>query len=220
MGNTVRIRRMTRSDYPQLVELIRRTWYADADADGQETPDDAQDHGVASRLAAIDAQDCLARATHAAVAERDGRIVGAILGSAPARVTRMQRTWHRLRQVRLALPLLASPAGRGGLMEQLAILQADRALVRAAGKTYPAEIALFLVAPESKGLGVGGRLFAHMLGTFRERGIHEYFLFTDTSCDYGFYEHKGLRRKAAEHIAPAYGEALDCFLYEGDVERR
>lgn len=220
MGNTVRIRRMTRSDYPQLVELIRRTWYADADADGQETPDDAQDHGAASRLAAIDAQDCLARATHAAVAERDGRIIGAILGSDPARVTRMQRTRHRLRQIRLALPLLASPAGRGGLMEQLAILQADRALVRAAGKTYPAEIALFLVAPESKGLGVGGRLFAHMLGTFREHGIHEYFLFTDTSCDYGFYEHKGLRRMATEHIATAHGEPLDCFLYEGDVERR
>ena len=220
MGDTVRIRRMTRSDYPQLVELIRRTWYADAGADGQETPDAVQDHGVASRLAAIDAQDGLARATHAAVVERDGRIIGAILGSDPARVTRMQRIRHRLRQVRLALPLLASPAGRGGLMEQLAILRADRALVRAAGKTYPAEIVLFLVAPESKGLGVGGRLFTHMLGTFHEHGIHEYFLFTDTSCDYGFYEYKGLRRMVTEHIASTDGKPLDCFLYEGDVERR
>ena len=220
MGDTVRIRRMTRSDYPQLVELIRRTWYADAGADGQETPDAVQDHGVASRLAAIDAQDGLARATHAAVAERDGRIIGVILGSDSARVTRTQRTRHRLRQVRLALPLLASPAGRGGLMEQLAILRADRALVRAAGKTYPAEIVLFLVAPESKGLGVGGRLFTHMLGTFHEHGIHEYFLFTDTSCDYGFYEYKGLRRMVTEHIASTDGKPLDCFLYEGDVERR
>lgn len=220
MGDTVRIRRMTRSDYPQLVELIRRTWYADAGADGQETPDAVQDHGVASRLAAIDAQDGLARATYAAVAERDGRIIGAILGSDPARATRMQRIRHRLRQVRLALTLLASPAGRGGLMEQLAILRADRTLVRAAGKTYPAEIVLFLVAPESKGLGVGGRLFTHMLGTFHEHGIHEYFLFTDTSCDYGFYEYKGLRRMVTEHIASTDGKPLDCFLYEGDVERR
>lgn len=218
MSDTVRIRRMTRSDYPQLVELVRRTWYADTDADGQETPDNAQDHGVALYLAAIDAQDCLARATHAAVAERDGQIIGVILGSDSARVTRTQRTRHRLCQIRLALPLLASPAGRSGLMEQLAILQADRTLVRAVGKTYPVEIALFLVAPESKGLGVGGRLFAHMLGTFREHGIHEYFLFTDTSCDYGFYEHKGLRRMAAEHIDSAHGEQLDCFLYEGTVE--
>ena len=218
MSDAVHIRRMTRSDYPQLVELVSQTWYADDDADGQETPDAVQDRGVASRLAAIDAQGGLARATHAAVAERDGRIIGVILASDSARVTRTQRTRHRLRQVRLALPLLASPAGRGGLMEQLAILQADRALVRASGKTYPAESVLFLVAPESKGLGVGGRLFAHMLGTFREHGVNEYFLFTDTSCDYGFYEHKGLRRMAVEHIDSAHGEALDCFLYEGTVE--
>lgn len=218
MGDTVHIRRMTRSDYPQLVELVRQTWYEDTDADGQGLSDDVQDHVVALRLAAIDAQDCLARATHAAVAERDGRIIGVILGSDPARVARTQRTRHRLRQIRLALPLLASSAGRAGLMEQFAILQADRTLVRAVGKTYPAEIALFLVAPESKGLGVGGKLFAHMLGTFHEHGIHEYFLFTDTSCDYGFYEHKGLRRMAAEHIDSAHGEPLDCFLYEGTVE--
>ena len=133
-------------------------------------------------------------------------------------VTRAQVLRHRLRQARLALPMLASGVGRNGLCEQLGILHADRTLTRTVGKTYQAEIALFLVSPEAKGHGVGGRLFAHMLDWFQAIGVSEYFLFTDTTCDYGFYEHKGLERMAAETLSLAPGETLNCFLYEGHVE--
>lgn len=217
MGNAVRIRRMTRSDYPQLVELIRRTWYADAPGD-QEVGHDMQCRNIAWRLAAIDAQDCLSRATYAAVAERDGHVIGMILGSNPKRTTRMQLLRHRLRQLQLGLPMLASRVGRNGLCEQLALLCTDRMLARDAGKDYPAEIALFLVAPEARGLGVGGQLFDRMLDRFRVSGIREYFLFTDTSCNYGFYEYKGLRRVASRSLPSEHGEALECFLYEGNVD--
>lgn len=158
------------------------------------------------------------RATHAAVAEQNGRVLGVILGSIPMNVTRAQVLRHRLRQARLALPMLASGAGRNGLCEQLGILHADRTLTRTVGKTYQAEIALFLVSPEAKGHGVGGRLFAHMLDWFQAIGVSEYFLFTDTTCDYGFYEHKGLERMAAETLSLAPGETLNCFLYEGHVD--
>ena len=220
-ADEVYIRRLRRADYPVLVELIRQTWYADqtdGDTGGHEPADRARRHSVAWRLAAIDTHDCLARATHAAVAEQNGRVLGVILGSIPMNVTRAQVLRHRLRQVRLALPMLASGAGRNGLCEQLGILHADRTLTRTVGKTYQAEIALFLVSPEAKGHGVGGRLFAHMLDWFQAIGVSEYFLFTDTTCDYGFYEHKGLERMAAETLSLAPGETLNCFLYEGHVE--
>lgn len=216
------IRQLKQSDYPALVELIRRTWYAqqaDGNTDGLEPTCDARHRNtLAWHLAAIDAHDCLARATHAAVAEQNGRVLGVILGSIPMNVTRAQVLRHRLRQARLALPMLASGAGRNGLCEQLGILHADRTLTRTVGKTYQAEIALFLVSPEAKGHGVGGRLFAHMLDWFQAIGVSEYFLFTDTTCDYGFYEHKGLERMAAETLSLAPGETLNCFLYEGHVD--
>ena len=71
--------------------------------------------------------------------------------------------------------MLASHEGRHGLLAQLAILQADEAL---------------------RGMGVGRRLFNHMLGVFHDAGLREYFLFTDSTCDVGFYDHRGLIRKA------------------------
>ena len=45
-------------------------------------------------------------------------------------------------------------------------------------------------------MGVGRKLFNHMLDVFRDAGMNEYFLFTDTTCDYGFYDYRGLTRKA------------------------
>lgn len=215
------IRQLKQSDYPALVELIRRTWYAqqaDGNTDGLEPTCDARHRNtLAWHLAAIDTHDCLARTTYAAVVERNGRIIGVILGSVPVKVTRMQILRHRWQQASLALPMLANRAGRNGLREQLAILHADRALIQTTRNDYQAEIVLFLVSPEAKGQGVGGRLFAHMLDRFHALGIRQYFLFTDTTCDYGFYEHKGLQRAGVRNLALAHGEQLQCFLYQGRV---
>lgn len=154
-ADEVYIRRLRRADYPALVELIRQTWYADqtdGDTGGHEPADRARRHSVAWRLAAIDAHDCLARATHAAVAEQNGRVLGVILGSIPMNVTRAQVLRHRLRQARLALPMLASGAGRNGLCEQLGILHADRTLTRTVDKTYQAEIGCSSSRPKPKGM--------------------------------------------------------------------
>lgn len=71
-------------------------------------------------------------------------------------------------------------------------------------------------------MGVGRKLFNHMLGVFRDAGMNEYFLFTDTTCDYGFYDYRGLTRKAECTIrrdsftqGGLEDGSLSFFLYEG-----
>lgn len=71
-------------------------------------------------------------------------------------------------------------------------------------------------------MGVGRKLFNHMLGVFRNAGMNEYFLFTDTTCDYGFYDYRGLTRKAEHTVrrdsftqGGLEDGALSFFLYEG-----
>ena len=117
---------------------------------------------------------------------------------------------------------MASKDGRRGLADQIAILQVDEVLKRDAGKSYQAEITLFVVSPEARGMGVGRKLFNHMLGVFRNAGMNEYFLFTDTTCDYGFYDYRGLTRKAERTVrrdsftqGGLEDGALSFFLYEG-----
>ena len=208
---TPTIRPLRRTDFPALEELIRLAWYDDGN-DSHNTHDEVgQTSGPDKhraelrkatrlrnmhRLAAIDMQDCLARTTKAYVAELNGQVLGVILGSLRSDITGRQRTRHMLRRHCLTLPLLASHEGRHGLLAQLAILQADEALKHDAGKEYEAEVVLFVVSPAARGMGVGRRLFNHMLGVFHDAGLREYFLFTDSTCDVGFYDHRGLIRKA------------------------
>lgn len=230
------IRPFKRSDRQALTELIRLAWYADGVADDDTTDDVAegtvresfapskprntQGLSISRRLAAIDAEECLSRTTHAAAAEYDGRVIGVILGSLRSQATRGQSLHHRMRRMRMALPLLGSRAGIRGLCDQLAMRSVDRKLLRDTHTAYQAEIVLFIVSPEARGHGVGRRLFDHMIDYFRAADINRYFLFTDTSCNVGFYTRNGLQCKASRTIAAgdcAASGALGCFLYEGSV---
>ena len=75
---------------------------------------------------------------------------------------------------------------------------------------------------DGKFRSVGRKLFNHMLDVFRDAGMNEYFLFTDTTCDYGFYDYRGLTRKAERTIrrdsftqGGLEDGSLSFFLYEG-----
>ncbi|RSX54499.1 GNAT family N-acetyltransferase [Bifidobacterium samirii] len=228
MPSTIRLRRMRRDDHPALIEILRRTWYADPEL-GEER---------SHRLAEADFEYCLARSTEAFVAveipadDTDdagadgftgaddragsvgtvapaGRPVGVILGRVEPsrlgkerrrrfRLTRLNR--HHLRSAFVSMPLLASKAGRRALRVELAIARVDARLLRDAGRSYAAEVTLFLVGPCMRGRGVGGRLFARMMRSFRACGVRDYFLYTDTSCDVGFYDRRGLTRVAARTL--------------------
>lgn len=59
-----------------------------------------------------------------------------------------------------------------------------------------AELQLFLVSSRSRGHGVGGTLFRRMKQHLREYGVEHFFLHTDTSCNYSFYDHQQLERIA------------------------
>ncbi|NEG55848.1 GNAT family N-acetyltransferase [Bifidobacterium platyrrhinorum] len=85
-----------------------------------------------------------------------------------------------------------------------------------------AEVELFLVDAAARGHGVGGTLWRHMLDAFARAGVNRYYLHTDSSCDVGFYDHKGLarvaERYAKDHPGEHVGDGEDIFIYEGGVE--
>ena len=64
------------------------------------------------------------------------------------------------------------------------------------GEYGHAELELFLVMSQARGLGVGGRLFGRVRDYFAASGASGFFLHTDSDSDFGFYEHQGMRRVA------------------------
>ena len=82
---------------------------------------------------------------------------------------------------------------KGGIKaagEILGILGIDkrlRAQAASAGHDYAAEVVLFVLDPAARGHGLGRRMFETLMDAFRLAGVRDYFLFTDTTCDVGFY---------------------------------
>lgn len=82
---------------------------------------------------------------------------------------------------------------------------------------YQYEVAFFAVGEAYRGMGIGKKLFESLLLQMRREQVKDFYLFTDTSCNYGFYEHQGMIRRGRRHHIYRYtGKEMDfCFfLYD------
>lgn len=213
MSQTV-LRSMRSEDLPQIERIVGRTW----------NYGDRVGAGTAARFSAIDALNCLSRRTFMRVADIDGDIAGFIVAND---LREPRRDWPMLaRRAALFLRLALSREGRDGLRMFAKYEHADAMLRRdadQAGRRYEGEVVLFIVSPDFKGHGVGRRLFGSAMEYFQGRGIEEFFLYTDTSCDFGFYEHRGMTRRCerdVEFVLDGHPESLSMYLYDDVTSRQ
>lgn len=90
-------------------------------------------------------------------------------------------------------------------------------------KSYPAELALFAVSSSCRGKGIGKILFQSALEHMDKTGLKEFYLFTDTTCNYGFYEHQGMiRRLEKEHTFNIKGQqrVMNFFIYDSSTQKK
>ena len=76
------------------------------------------------------------------------------------------------------------------------------------------ELVLLAVDPAHRGRGTGRALFREALAHFRERGGKEFYLFSDNTCDYTFYDAHGLTRVGTDHT---FGKSFTVFMYKGPL---
>lgn len=175
---------------------------------------------LSSMLARLDMLHSLGKSTDAVVAA-DGN--GQVLGTIFLRIASHGQRWWRECEA-AAAPVLADVAAMPGCERMPQALQDDKhaidTLSDRAAAGYPAEVVLFILAPQARGLGIGRRLFDTGLDLMRRAGAGRYFLYTDTASDYGFYEHRGLRRIGEELGShDTFGEPLDRFIYADTLAR-
>ena len=60
-------------------------------------------------------------------------------------------------------------------------------------------------------------LFRCLLAYMESRSISDFYLYTDTSCNFGFYEHQGMvRQQQYKHLVHMKGQKgeLEFYLYD------
>ncbi|KFI68843.1 GNAT family N-acetyltransferase [Bifidobacterium magnum] len=222
MTETVTYRTMTRDDYSALINMVCNAWYNDNECDW----------ATAHRAAEIDFEYALARTTTAQVAVVAGRVVGVILGRIDSLETRPAVNKHHTNTLKLMAGLVTSQEGRVLAHRLKEMKRANEAMLKAAkreGHAYDAEVVLFMVDPDVQGQGIGAHLFDWLLDQFKANGVKNYFLMTDTTSDYSFYDHKGMNRVQQEPMTPfpmpqplsedeRIEEHLHAFMYDSEVD--
>lgn len=199
MDKTIKFREYVESDRFVLEQIIRDTWCYDRFC----SPD------IASRLASVYLASCLANQTYTQVALVDNVPVGIIMGK--------DRRNHKcpfslqMRKMKAIAKLLVKKEGRSvskifGNVEGI-----DKDLLSSCSVYYEGELAFFAVDKNCRGLGIGKALFLKLVDYMESEGIKNFYLFTDSSCNYGFYEHQGMTRRGEK------GQLFDVNGLPGDM---
>ena len=199
------LREYQKRDFQPLKEIIRKTWHYDEFSSPQ----------TASKLAEVFLSSCLTNYTFSKVAVLDDTVVGIIL--VKDLKTHKCTPAKRLKQIKSIIKLYLSKEGRQVSQIFKNVNGIDKQLLVDSKKTYPAELALFAVSPVCQGKGIGKKLFQSALDYMIDQRLDEFYLFTDTSCNYGFYEHQGMvRRCEKEHMFNINGQLakMNFFIYD------
>ena len=201
----IQLREYQKRDFQPLKEIIRKTWHYDEFSSPQ----------TASKLAEVFLSSCLTNYTFSKVAVLDDTVVGIIL--VKDLKTHKCTPAKRLKQIKSIINLYLSKEGRQVSQIFKNVNGIDKQLLVDSKKTYPAELALFAVSPVCQGKGIGKKLFQSALDYMIDQRLDEFYLFTDTSCNYGFYEHQGMvRRCEKEHMFNINGQLakMNFFIYD------
>lgn len=179
----IELREYQKQDFKALETIIKETWHYD----------DFSSPKIAIKLARVFLSSCLTNYTFSRVAVVDGNIVGIIMVNNIAK--HKCPLSNRLLQIKSILSLLSSKEGRKISKIFSNINGIDKQLLNENNKIYSAELVLFIVSSSCRGKGIGKMLFQSVLNYMKQKKLKEFYLFTDTSCNYGFYEHQGMKRR-------------------------
>lgn len=182
MRSDIHFREIQRSDYKALEKIIRDTWNYERYCSPK----------IAERMSKLYLASCLANQAFTCVAEKGGEAVGIIMGK-NEKNHRMQ-IQYAIRQLGAAATMLCTKEGRQVFKLFYGIDKLDQALLAESGQDFDGELAFFAVGSDQRGTGIGKELFNRLLVYMKSQSIRNFYLYTDSTCNYGFYEHQGMKR--------------------------
>lgn len=209
MDRQIVLREYRKSDRPALIEIIRNTWQYDKFA----SPNTAQ------KLARAYLDSCLTNQTFTQVALVDEKPVGIIM--VKDRREKKCPLRFRLNLFGSVVSLFFSKEGRMITKIFSSVEKIDAQLLKDSPVDYQGEVAFFAVNSKYRGIGLGNKLFEAAQNYMKGQQISSFFLFTDTTCNYPFYEHRGMKRRG-EHPhtfkAKCQSGTLTLFIYDCQME--
>lgn len=187
--NKYEIRQLNKKDIKYLRELLYETWVK---------KDYPENKKTAFQISYIFMYELLFRHSFSRVITYNDSFCGIILG----RIDKdfkynfkyiLKILWH-------IIPLLFYDYGRSALRSEKYIMRINNELLDSLNSKAGAELVLFALDKNFKGMGFGKKLLSSFYNYLEQNGVDNFYLFTDTTCDFEFYEHNGFERRKSKTI--------------------
>jgi len=157
--------------------------------------------------------------TFGRVAVLNDKVIGVIFGSMDGKLPEYRMlmedgTAH-------AVVLLGAPeTDRKNIYEYLSKVRAVyEELVSGFIGNYDGTLDFLVLTQEAQGLGIGKSLWMALKSYFEENNAASIYLYTDTECNFGFYEHCGFAKRAEQDITFALdGEDFQTSIFLYDIK--
>lgn len=205
---SITYRPLEKQDIKPLAKIISNTWHYE----------NITSPFIATHLSYAFLFSSLARHTYTQVAVKNDKPIGVIIGRTND-VLFQHKMYYILLFFHLFL-LLFTSQGKQAVQSFWRNSQVNNALFKQTYESYDGEVVLFAVDQSKRESGIGSTLFDGYLHYLKDQGLQTFYLFTDATSSYTFYEHKGLKRIGAlTRKMPFLQKEISFFLYKGDLKQ-
>ncbi|SCH85422.1 GNAT family N-acetyltransferase [Romboutsia sp. 1001713B170207_170306_H8] len=204
--NKVIYRDLLESDYETIKELIGEAFgfY-----------DFIKDEALLNIVLSGYLQECILDTSFCKVAQKNGKVIGFILGSALNDKTRVINSVNNFNfDISSIKSIMNNKTNHTLIKEFLKIQNTYKEILKDKECQFQGCIQLFIVSKESRGLGIGKALVKYLSDYMKSMNVKSFYLFTDSRCNYGFYDSQNFSRINEKEVSLDYlNTKLNVFLY-------
>lgn len=199
-------RDLEKKDYNRIKELINNAFGFS---------EFIKDSNLLECILNIYLQGCLLDSSFSKVAVKDNVVIGIILGNAKNDKKHLRKLSNILSWVSSGTKLaFSSKENKNAIKEFSKVSQTYKEIIQGKEDDFQGSIQLFIVSEESRGLGVGKTLIKYLSNYMIDMKVNSIYLYTDTRCNYGFYDSQNFNRINEKEIYfDTIPSSLNIFLY-------
>ncbi|MCL1997414.1 MAG: GNAT family N-acetyltransferase [Turicibacter sp.] len=205
------IREIQASDLNGIKAVVRDVW---------EWEEAFDDEDVIDACVAIYFAPVLHEATFGRVAVLDGEIVGVIFGLEIGKPAAYKHILEDLTPHILRLTQ-TNDQDRQAMCDYITALHTTyAALIADTEHEYDGSLDFFAVSKAVQGQGVGKQLWQQLKSHFQRQNIKKIYLYSDSECNYQFYEGQGFVRVQTQEMRVNFGgeeDVTEQFLYSCEL---
>ena len=144
---------------------------------------------------------CLAEATFTNIAEKDGEIIGIIMGNSKSDYKLSNHLSFIIKNIKIMLYIkLFGIKDKKGIEGYRSLNKIYIKFLNKHKNEFNGVLTLFIVKDGYRGLGIGKTLLNSLVAYLKDNKVSNIYLYTDTTCNYMFYENNSFKRLEEENL--------------------